>query len=212
MSLRRCFASIVFGLLVAASAHATDLTVVGLFPSKALVQINGGSPQTLSIGQTVQGVLLVAVDPDSATFDVDGKRTKLGMGQARAGSSSATASLVLTPDSHGYFVVDALVNAKPVRLLVDTGATMIALPSGDARRLGIDYQKGQPATMQTANGSAPVYRIKLDTVRVGNVTVDDVDAVVVEDGGLPRPLLGMSFLNRVDMKREGDVMTLTKRR
>jgi aspartyl protease family protein len=94
---------------------------------------------------------------------------------------------------------------------VDTGATFVSLPSNEACRLGLDYRKGQPALMQTANGVAPAYRIKLDTVRVGDVTVNSVDAIVMEGDSTPVALLGMSFLNRMDIRREGEIMTLTKR-
>jgi aspartyl protease family protein len=95
--------------------------------------------------------------------------------------------------------------------MVDTGATVTAIPSGDARRLGIDVAKGQTVLMRTANGTAPARQVKLDVVTVGGVTLYDVDAVVMEGDGLAMPLLGMSFLNRMDMKREGSVLTLTKR-
>jgi len=65
--------------------------------------------------------------------------------------------------------------------------------------------------VQTANGTAAVYLVKLDAVRVGDITVNNVDAVVVEDGKLGIALLGMSFLNRMEMKRAGDTLTLIKR-
>jgi aspartyl protease family protein len=95
-------------------------------------------------------------------------------------------------------------------MLVDTGATMVALSASDAVRLGIDYSKGQPGMVSTANGYAPVYRVKLDTVKIGNIELNQVDAVIQENG-LPFALLGMSFLNRTEMRREGEQMTLTKR-
>jgi aspartyl protease family protein len=94
---------------------------------------------------------------------------------------------------------------------VDTGATFISLPAREASRLGLDYRNGQKVVMETANGDAFAYRVKLDTVRVGELTVNNVDAVVMEGGSLPVALLGMSFLNRTDIRREGAIMTLTKR-
>ena len=99
----------------------------------------------------------------------------------------------------------------PIRFTVDTGATLVALPFREARRLGLDYRKGQPVAMSTANGSAFGYRVKLDTVRLGEVTVNGVDAVIMDGEGLPEALLGMSFLKRMDIRREGEIMTLTKR-
>jgi len=102
------------------------------------------------------------------------------------------------------------VNGGSVRFLVDTGATTIALPAADARRLGIDYLKGPRGIVQTAGGPTAAYKVTLDTVRVGDIAINSVDAVVIE-AGLPFALLGMSFLNRTEMKREGETMVLTKR-
>jgi aspartyl protease family protein len=200
-------------LLFGSAAGAADVTVVGLFPNKVVVQIDGGPMRTLAPGQrTPEGVTVVAVDRDSATFEIDGKRTTLRMGQARiARSAPAPQSVTLTADLAGHFTADGQVNGRSVRFLVDTGATVIALPSGEARRLGVDYEKGQKVLMRTANGTGTGYLVKLDAVAVGNVTLYGIEAVVVDGAGLAMPLLGMSFLNRMDMKREGSIMTLTKR-
>jgi aspartyl protease family protein len=64
---------------------------------------------------------------------------------------------------------------------------------------------------QTANGAIPAYTVKIDTLQVGEVTLNNVDAVVIEGGKLPIALLGMSFLNRMEMKRDGQTMTLIRR-
>lgn len=201
------------GLLFGSVAGAADVTVVGLFPSKVVVQIDGGPLRTLAPGQkTPEGVAVVSVDRDSATFEIDGKRTTLGMGQAKlARSAPAVESITLTADLQGHFTADGQVNGRSIRFVVDTGATVIALPSAEARRLGVDYDKGQKVLMRTANGTASAYLVKLDTVSVGSVTQYGVEAVVVDGAALWHPLLGMSFLNRMDMKREGNIMTLTKR-
>ena len=206
-------ALIIVGLLLSAGAGATDVIVAGLFTNKALVQIDGGPLQTLSVGQkTREGVVLVSVDRDAATFEIDGKRLTLGMGHARMGASaSAIESAVLTADVQGHFTTDGQVNGMPIRFVVDTGATLVALPASEARRLSLDYSKGRKVMMGTANGNVPGFLVKLDTVRIGSVTLHGVDAIVMEGPGLRSPLLGMSFLNRMNMKREGDIMTLTRR-
>jgi aspartyl protease family protein len=211
MDWRPPVASIFFGLLLSGGACAMDVKVVGLFTNKAVVQIDGGALQTLAVGQkTAEGVLLVAVASDSATFDLHGERVTLGLGHGHMRASSAPA-VMITADEHGQFYADGQVNGIPIRFAVDTGATMISLPASEARRLGLDYRKGTRVLMNTANGSAPAYHLKLDTVRVGEVTVNSVDAVVMDGEGLPVTLLGMSFLRRMDIKREGEIMTLTKR-
>jgi len=214
MRLRDSIAALALGLAVALPAAATDVTVVGLSNSRASVSINGASPRWLAVGQrSPEGVLLVAVDREAATFEIDGKRRALGMNQAYvAGRSAAggSGSVTLKADARGHFVADGQVNGGTVRFLVDTGATTIALPAADAKRLGIDYLKGERGMVQTANGTAPAYRVKLDTVRLGDITINGVEGVVLE-GGLQTALLGMSFLNRTEMKRDGETMVLTKR-
>ena len=88
----------------------------------------------------------------------------------------------------------------------------MTLSSGEAKRAGINYLAGQKTVLQTANGAAPAYRVKLDTVRLGDITLNNVDGVVIEGKLMGElGLLGMSFLNRVEMRRDGDSMTLIRR-
>jgi aspartyl protease family protein len=222
MNRRHRIASIAIGLLVSTGATALDVNVVGLFPNKAVVQIEGGALQTLSVGQkTRDNIVLLSVDRDGATFDVQGRRVALALGPARRQTSPAAAAqtspavaanyAVVPANNQGDLLADGEVNGIPVRFAVDTGATFITLPAREASRLGLDYNNGQKIVMETANGNVSAYRLKLDTVRVGGVAVQNVDAVVTEGNSLPIALLGMSFLNRTDMKREGTILTLTKR-
>jgi aspartyl protease family protein len=135
----------------------------------------------------------------------------MGHAHMPAVAGNSDSSVMLSADGLGHFATNGQVNGLPMRFAVDTGATFISLPAREASRLGIDYRAGQKAVMETANGDAFAYRVKLDTVRVGDVTVNNVDAVVMEGDSLPVALLGMSFLNRMDMHRDGQIMTLTKR-
>jgi aspartyl protease family protein len=222
MLCRHQIVSIAFGLLVSTGASALDVSLVGLFPNKALVQIEGGALRTLAVGEkTRDNVLLLSVTRDSATFDIQGQRVALGLGGARRQASpvaapearpAAAANYAMVPtNERGDLVADGEVNGTPIRFAVDTGATFITLPAREASRLGLDYRTGQKIVMETAGGNAFAYRVKLDTVRVGNVAVSGVDAVIMEGDSLPVALLGMSFLNRTDIKREGTILTLTKR-
>ena len=109
-----------------------------------------------------------------------------------------TRSIVLAPDSHGHFRVDARVDARPMEFVVDTGATMIALTARDAAMLGIhpafnDYTIG----VQTANGTARAAPVTLNRVEIGSITISDVTAMVMPEGALGQNLLGMSFLSRL---------------
>jgi aspartyl protease family protein len=210
---RHRIATIALGLLVSTGATALDVNVVGLFPNKAVVQIEGRALQTLSVGQkTRDGIILLSVERDGATFDIQGRRVALALGHARTRPSPTAADSAMVPvDGRGHFVADGEVNGMPVRFAVDTGATFITLSASEASRLRVDYRNGQKAVMETANGDVFVYRVKLDTVRVGDIAVHNVDAVITEGNSLPVALLGMNFLNRMDIRREGAIMTLTKR-
>ena len=212
MRCSRYCVSIVLGVLVSTGAGAVDVNVVGLFPSKAVVQIDGGALQTLAIGQkTADGVVLVSVGSDGATFEIDGQRMTLGLGHARMKPGTGPASVKVMADERGHFNTIGQVNGIAVRFAVDTGATFIAFHANEARRLGLDYRQGRKVLMETAAGVAPAYLVKLDTVRVGDITVNSVDAVVMDSEGPSVALLGMSFLNRMDIRREGEIMTLTQR-
>jgi aspartyl protease family protein len=198
--------------LLANSAHAADISVVGLFPGKAVLVVDGASPKTYSIGNTVSdGAKLVSVSDSSATIETNGKRQTIAIGgHVNRTGASGQGSITLQADNQGHFVTQGQINGGSVRMLVDTGATLIALPGSDARRLGIDYKKGKIGYSNTANGTTQVYLVKLDTVKIGDIELNQVDAVIHETG-LPIILLGNSFLNRTDMRRDGEQMTLTKR-
>lgn len=206
--------AIAAGLLAFASAaYAADISVIGLFPGKAVLVVNGASPKTYSVGSVIaDGVKLVAATDSGATIETNGKRLTIAIGEHvnRSGGGGAQASVILQANGQGHFVTQGQINGGSVRMLVDTGATMIALPATDARRLGIDYKSGKIGYANTANGTTQVYLVKLDSVKVGDIELTQIDAVIHENG-LPIVLLGNSFLNRTDMRRDGEQMTLTKR-
>ncbi len=195
-------------------ARATDVSVTGLFTGKAMLSLNGGAPRMVSAGQSIDGVKLISADSNAAVLEVDGKRKTLGLGQGVSvggGSSSGSQMVTLTANSQGHFVTLGSINGATTRFVVDTGATYVSLSSAEARRLGLDYSRGERGAMSTANGVVPAYKVTLNTVRVGDISMNQVDAAVIEGGSPPVTLLGMSFLNRVEMKRDGDTMTLKKR-
>ena len=198
----------------AAAAQALDVDVVGLFAGKAVVRIDGGAPRTLSAGQTSpEGVRLVRADSNEAEFEIAGGRQVMGLGRGRFGGalSAQAASVTLYADNGGHFVTDAMINGRAVRVLVDTGATLVAMNSREAARVGLDVRGGQRVNMSTANGVVAARGTKLDTVQIGAITLHNVDAVV-HDGDSPSiVLVGMSVLNRLEMKREGGQLVLTQR-
>jgi aspartyl protease family protein len=200
--------------LLGPAAWAADVALIGLIGDKAAVlAVDGGDPKTVKVGQKWSGISVIAVERGEATVEIDGKRRLLKIGQhyrsTRAPSSDGQ-SVTLAADTHGHFVSQGSINGNPVRFLVDTGATTVALPAAEAQRLGIDYRKGQRGFTNTAGGVVPVYRVRFDSVKLGAIELSGVDGIVIEQG-LDIALLGMSFLNRVEMKRDGHTMVLIRR-
>lgn len=194
---------------------AADISVNALFGGKAVLIIDGGKPRMLSAGQTTpEGVKLVSATSEAAVIEYKGRRQTLGVGEGtRVASAPAAGSggrTTLLADSRGHFFTTGQINGVTVRFLVDTGATSVSLSSADARSIGLNYRAGRRATASTANGLIPIWIVRLDTVSVGDITLNNVEATVTE-GPHHVALLGMTFLNRTQMNRDGDRMTLTRR-
>jgi len=206
---------IIAGLFLSGNVSAeTQVNIVGLFSNMAVVMVNGSKPKTLSIGQSIDGVKLLAADSQSATLLIEGKTKKLEMGQALSmgdSSASSSPSVTLYADAQGHFVSECKINGAPLRFLLDTGATTVALNSGDAKFAKIDYKRGEPVQVSTANGVVTAYRITISHLQIGGITLHQVQGSVLEGGSPSVVLLGMSALNRLDMKRQDIMMTLTKK-
>ncbi len=203
-------------LAVSASsgARAADVALIGMLGETAAVfAVDGGEPKAVKVGQKWRGISLLSVERDQATVEIDGKQRVLKIGQhyrsATTGSNERQ-SVTLSADARGHFFTQGAINGNPVRFLVDTGATSVALPASEAQRLGIDYRKGERGLTNTAGGVVAVYRVRFDNVKLGSIELAGVEGIVIEQG-LDVALLGMTFLNRVDMKRDGQTMVLVRR-
>ncbi len=200
---------------VAAVAHAQSVTLTGTIGNRAILIVGGGAPRTLAPGESLQGVRLVSVQDEQAVVETGGKRLTLRMGApvsvgATGSGGGGGSRIVLTADSRGHFVTAGGINGRPVTFMLDTGATSVGMSMADAQRIGLDHTRGQPVTMNTANGTVPGWRVKLDSVKVGDVTVYDVDAIVSPQP-MPYVLLGNSFINRFSMRRDAEQMVLERR-
>ena len=101
-------------------------------------------------------------------------------------------------DRDGHFRASVVMNGRQVPVLVDTGASAVALDMATARRLGITLSAGDfVEPVQTANGVTMGARATIDEIAIGAVRVRDVEAMVIRDTDLPLSLLGMSFLKRL---------------
>ena len=201
-------------LALSPEAGAIDVSLIGLAEDTAVVIIDDGRPRTLRIGQTGPGgVRLISAGEDHAVIEVDGERRRLTLGETVYAAPQVTGrpSITLTSDGSGHFFASGAINGATMRFLVDTGASLVAMGVSDARRAGVNYLDGEKAYANTANGVATVFRVRLDSVRVGDITLSNVDAMVHPATDLPVVLLGMSFLGQFNMNRDGDRLTLTQR-
>lgn len=200
--------------LVALPASA-EIRVMALFNNQATVMIDGQT-RTLRVGQrSPEGAMLVSASSDRAVIDYRGRRDSYALSNttrfsAGLGQPSET-SVSLWPTNHGMYMANGSIGAQTVQFMVDTGATYIALNAHDARRLNVDYRQGQQVQLSTASKVEIGYLVRLPQVKVGSILVRDVEAVVLDSGFPTTPLLGMSFLNRVDMQRSGQELRLRQR-
>lgn len=198
----------------AASAQSVGLT--GMLGSRALLIVDGSAPKSVAVGETFQGVKVVSTTGDQAVVEIGGKRTTLRVGEAPAsvGKSAGTGGggnrIVLPAASGGHFMAQGSINGSATNFMVDTGATAVSMSVDYAERMRVDYKAGQPVRMNTANGVAQGWRVKLNSVRIGDVEIFEVDAVVTQQS-MPFVLLGNSYLSRFQMQRDNDQMVLTRR-
>lgn len=206
-------------LLACASAgvaQAQSVTLTGMLGGKALLIVDGAPPKSVAAGETYRSVKVIATQGEQAVVEIAGQRHTLRVGEAPASVGAASAAgaggnkVVLTAGSGGHFLTQGQINGQSVQLLVDTGATLVAMSEADARRIGLNYKAGEPIRTATANGMTSGWRIKLASVRLGDVVVHDVDAAVTP-GAMPFILLGNSYLTRFQMARTNDQLVLEKR-
>ena len=203
-------------VLVASGWHGAQaveqVLVLGLFKDKAVVVVDGRQ-RLLRVGETSpEGVTLIAADSESAVLEVDGQRRQLRLGSRIDTDYAPPAparSVRVLPDSDNMYTVTGSVNGFSLRFVLDTGASAVALNGNEARRIGIDYARtGVAGYADTPAGPVPTHQVTLDRVRVGEIELRDVEALVIE-GPYPREaLLGMTFLGRLQLRQDGRVMEL----
>ena len=185
----------------------------GMLGSRAALLLIDGEPRTLEVGAAAKGVKLIALEEGRAVVEIAGRRQTLVLGSSPARlltPPSAQRQIVMPMGQGGHYTTLGTINGQATSFLLDTGATSIAISQIEAEKLGLRYQQGRRVVTHTANGTLPAYLIELTSVRIGDVEVRNVDAIVIPSQ-MPYVLLGNSFLNRFQMRRENDVMTLELR-
>jgi aspartyl protease family protein len=204
----------VAALATAAAAQAQGVVLAGRMGERALLVIDG-RPHTLAVGQTAAGVRLLRWTGDSAEVERAGASYTLRLGGTPAQIGAAPApvggrEIVIPAGPGGHFTAGGSINGRAARFMIDTGATMVSIGRDDAERLGLDLKAARASVTQTANGPVAVQSLTLTSLRVGDVELSNVHAIVLPSA-MPYVLLGNSWLGRFQMRRENDVMRLELR-
>jgi aspartyl protease family protein len=191
-------------------------TLAGRMGERALVVVDGRS-QVIAPGQSAGGLKLVRWLPDgTALVEQGGRSFALAPGGAPSAVGPAVErgnnarEVVIPAGPGGHFITTGSINGRSVQFMVDTGATVVALSQAEAQRLNIDLRAGRPGLSQTAGGTVPVVAVMLPRLRVGEVELANVQAVVLPSA-MPYVLLGNSVLDRFQMRRDNDLMRLVLR-
>jgi aspartyl protease family protein len=204
-------AIVVLGSVFAAAV--VPVSIVGLFKDQAVVQV-GGTQRLMKVGQTSpEGVELISANTSEAVVIYQGQRHTLTLSnRVSSGFQEAQkASITIPSDQMGQYRVRGAINGQYVNFLLDTGASVVALSSREAQRLGLNYERGQPGQVATAQGTTDSYFMVVDEMSVAGIKVHNVQVAVI-DGEYPLEiLLGMTFLRQVSMQEQGGVMTLTQK-
>ena len=194
-------------------AAEPSLRVVGLFADAALVEVDGQRTLLKKSNEPINGLRLISATAKEAEIEIAGKVKKFTLDQGIAGSYQRprSAKVVIAKDNYDRYLTTGSINGLPVTLLVDTGATAIAMNRTDAERLGIDFRlQGSMGQAITASGVTRTYQVVLEKVKVGEIELKQVEAAII-DGEYPKTiLLGMSFLQHVDMHESKGTLELTK--
>jgi aspartyl protease family protein len=194
--------------------QAADVRVVGLFSGRAVLLVDG-QQRLLKPGQTSpEGVKLISATSEAAVLLIDGQEvtTRLDGRVSARKRTPAVNEVQVWRDTTGMYTTVGSINGLPVSFLVDTGATSVAMNANQARRLGIDYRViGRQSGVTTASGVAHAWAVTLDTVKVGDLELHNVGAVVLEGAHPATTLLGMSYLGRLEINNDGRLMTLRKK-
>lgn len=209
-----CFTALIILLnSFSVSAEELDILVVGLFSDQAVVEVNG-KQHLLKVGKsTPEGVELLAANSTEAVLKINGKQQTYPLGDQISSQFTPAPEqpqVSLWP-SNGMYLTAGTVNGYTVDFLVDTGAFTVALNSATAKRLGLDFYRGEQIGIRTASGYDVGYKVTLDYIQIDEIKVYNVAAVVIDGPEPATALLGMSFLGQVDMHHNGERLDLRQK-
>jgi aspartyl protease family protein len=212
--IKQCATAVLLLFVFAGAVNAAEIIVLkGLFGKKsALVSIDGND-HVLKMGKEKKGVTLIKIEGQEAIIRVNSQQQRISLSkQISIGYKQPTVKTVrIASQKGGHYWVAAQINGRTVDVIVDTGATTISMGASTAKSLGVDYRKGRPVRMSTANGVTEGRVVTLKKVTVGEISQYNVLATVSLNDALPIILLGNSFLSGVDMRTVNGVLILEQR-
>ena len=192
-------------------AQEYDIQLLGILGKKAVLNVDGQRRLVATGKTTSEGILLKELRQESAVLLINGELKEIELG-ARIGGKYAkreSSKATIYADSDGMYMTIGRINGFPVNMLLDTGATSVAMDDSSAKRMGINYRvDGKKIPVSTASGNAEGYLVQLRSVSVGDITLNNIEAIVIDGEGPSIPLLGMSFLRQLQVSTEGRTMVL----
>jgi len=207
---------LLINLLIVPFAMAVEnIEVQALFSGKVVVLVDG-KQHILSIKESSpEGVKMISADSKSAVLEVNGNEKRYILGNTISTNfvKRKTVKEQIIANKYGMFRTYGSINGQSVEFLVDTGATSVAMSSVEAKKLGIPYRlEGLSARTSTASGVAKGWKVMLKSVSVGKIKKKKVMAMVI-DGNHPREvLLGMTFLDGLEVEKTGNKMILEQKK
>lgn len=198
-------------LALPTGAVATTVELQALLGKTAVVVIDG-QRKTLKVGDSSDGVTLLATETTAAIVDINGNRKTVGLSQRVSSTYSEPEEMVVTiaRDARMQYLTGATINGVKTTVLVDTGANTVAISSAQARRMNIPYGSGAAVKVETASGLTDAYQVTLNSVNVGGIRVDNVPAMVVSGDYPAKVLLGMSYLRHVKIEENNGILSLSR--
>jgi aspartyl protease family protein len=217
-------------MMLADDAQATELALSGIVGDRAVIVVDNGPPQLLTVGKsTPNGVRLLSIEGNAAVIEFEGRRQILRLGErvvrqndtGKPSTGTLTSEqarkilargveITIESDASGHFLVDGEINGRGVRFIVDTGASSVSIGYSTAQNLGLDLDDGRRGKSQTAGGVVNIWRVTLRSLKIGGLRFENVDASVMQDD-MPWVLLGMSVLEQMEMRRDGKLMRLKRK-
>ena len=200
-----------FFLLSLSFFSQANIVAVGLMPGMAILE-KDGQRLVIKAGEEKQGITLIRSDSEQCLIEINGRRQTLLLGASLASGYTVTKGqeVRLQQDFGGHYYARVKLNGRTVRMLVDTGATTVALSGNMARQLGIAYANGQRMRSATAGGIVNSFLVRVNEMSLNGITRYNVPVSVIEGSHPDIPLLGMSFLGQLKIQQDNGELVISE--